>query len=224
MTAAEVVGAISIAISSATISHFLSRKKHRAEVDNIATEVLEKAVEYLRHENAEIRKQIENNREYIEKLERNQEDCDEKARIQNIELAVLRRWIVTKKIESEEIKIFIMDDDDYVRYSFKERFERISITKVDLFRSIEELDDQIYLQPDILILDYYVDHQTIDGFMSRLLAMPEYYPKVIVISGMYKMQADKLPYKDRVTFVSKNEDFVSISVNAVMNFIEKGLK
>lgn len=224
MTAIDVIGNISVALISGVVGYFVSRKKNKAEVDNIATEVLGKTIVFLNKEVEGLRKQIGENKTFIEKLEKQQEDCDEKARIQKIEVDVLRRWIITQKIETDEIVIFIMDDDEYVRYSFKERFERISITKVHLFKSIEELEEFIDMKPEILILDYYIDHKTIDGFMSRLLDTPEYQPKIIVISGMYKMQAEKLPYKDRITFVSKDQDFVSISVNAVMNFIEKGLK
>jgi hypothetical protein len=224
MSATDIMGNLFAALAGGLVSWFINRKKTEAESENLATDILERTLKVVQKESEDLRNQIQANKNYIYKLEKQQDDCDERARVQNIELGILRRWIVNKKIETDEIRIFVMDDDEFVRHSFKERFERISITKVHLLVSIEELRDWIDLKPEILILDYYVNGQTIDKFMEHLFSLTEYRPKVIVISGMYRVQIDSLPFRDKVTFISKDEDFVNIAVNAVMNFIEKGLK
>ncbi len=80
-------------------------------------------------------------------------------------------------------RIFVVDDDAFMRESLKDYLTRDVAHQISVFSTGEECLKHIVEKPDIVILDYFLNSQSKEAAtgMEILQAIKKHYPKIPVI-------------------------------------------
>lgn len=221
-----VIGSVmGIVITAMVTSHF-ARKQRKADTESVVQSYYSKLLQDQEKVNERDRLKIEKLDNQIALLIKQNHECQQEGIARAIEIGILQRFIRDERIEKTEFKIFILDDEKYVRHEFRDKFMKVSVVKTYTFETIEDLEGSLYQQPEILILDYRISGNTIEKLLGKILEGREggYEPHLIIFSGMPKAYIDKLEFQGAFKFFSKDEDFVNQIVVYTMNFIEKKIK
>lgn len=126
----------------------------------------------------------------------------------------------------QQIKVFIVDDDLIYLKSLENSLEESSYYKSELrtFLTGEECIKNLYLQPDVVILDYYlnsIDANAMNG-LKTLAKIKEVDPKikVIMLSGQEspEVAANSIKNGAMEYFVKNDTVFVKIK-NVIKNIV-----
>ena len=128
-------------------------------------------------------------------------------------------------VPNEKWKVFVIEDNKLYLQLLLDYFKRNPKLKFTSFSSGKDCIDQLHLQPDVIIMDYFLEskyHDTGKNSLEVLKQIAELHPTIpiIVLSGKENIQiaVDSLQY-GAYDYVVKNENAFMRLENAIMNII-----
>ena len=108
------------------------------------------------------------------------------------------------------LKVFIVDDNGFCRNMYKQQLRNIGFNKIYTFANGEECLSNMFIQPDVIILDY--DMVTLDG-LQILKIIKTAFPEItiLMISGKNEKQVaiDAMAY-GASAYISKDGKEVNV--------------
>lgn len=222
----EILASITGIVITAMITSHFARKQRKADTESVVQTYYSKLLQDQEKVNERDRLKVEKLEGQIVLLVKQNQDCQQEGIARSIEIGLLQRFIRDERIDKTEFKIFILDDEKDIRHEFRDKFMKVSVVKPYTFGTIEDLEASLYMQPEILILDYRIEGLTIDSLLQKILEGRDngYEPQIVIFSGMPKAYIDKLKFQGSFKFFSKNEDYVNLIVVYTMSYMEKKIK
>ena len=119
----------------------------------------------------------------------------------------------------KDLKVFIVDDDCFCRNIYKQQLTNMGFWDIYMFHNGEECLKNIFMQPDIIVLDY--NMAAIDG-LEVVKIIKRSYPQIrmLMISGQKEKQValDALRY-GASAYISKDGkelDLLSVITNRIV--------
>lgn len=121
--------------------------------------------------------------------------------------------------------IFILEDNPTVLFLLRSQLESAFQCQVKGFQNSQDLLDNMTLNPDLIILDYFFDNKNFENGLTVLqeIKMIDSNLPVIIFSGQHDLQlAVKLIRNGAIDYIDKNEeDFLEhilTSVRTIFNY------
>lgn len=207
---------------------FFTRKKTKQEIRSMVVsdfqsliagqDVLVKSLqeELARLKNQEKRWEVQYN------------ECEQREGISQVRLKLWERRMKELNIPITNVQrfsVFVLDDMEVDRLLFEKKLSQLPNVSVETFETIAQIRSAVINQPDILVLDYKIDHETIDEFVWEIIRNKEFNPKMIVVSGMPEGFDLTLDFRHAIwKFYSKRGDYINQSVNQIVNYINETIK
>lgn len=133
--------------------------------------------------------------------------------------------------EANVNKVFIVEDSDVYRTFLVENISRLTTTNpvkthysIDIFTSGEECIEKLYLKPDVVVLDYFLDSggyiENMNG-LALLKQLKQMSPgtKVIVLSCQTKPEIIKAMMINGAYSYVKKDNYSPLKVNELIESI-----
>jgi hypothetical protein len=195
------------------IVYVLGRKKTEEETKSLIAAQYNGLVTTLNQDRSELRGEVAQNRETIKQQQRDNEECEYRHEVTELEMELIKKKIEFSAIHKETV--FILDDNMMVINEFKNRFSKVSALHYRTFVTTELfLSEARREHPEILILDYMLDGQnTADDVIDQL----GYEPKIIIMSADRNVQSK---YHQRgIQFFYKDDHYVYRIAKAVIQHL-----
>jgi CheY-like chemotaxis protein len=245
MTVLELVG-ITVGAGGFTtvltllINKIADRKKTRSEAEKIANEVMSMVLESVKnqltqsnsrmavmeHESDNDKKKISDLEKQLDTHQQANQECQLSNSLLLVELEAMRKMIMEKSIPIQKIKIAILDDNSMDKFMFEHRLKRVSFLDVHAFTDVDSFMKSIESRPDILIMDYHLGSgMTVESLITKILSLPNYDPKIVVITGDRTAELRESLSKLGVwRFFVKEGPYVNLVTKTILDYLENFLK
>ncbi len=204
-----IISAITIAVG-----YVLTRKKTKAETESIISQQHNDLIIALSKDRNELREEIKENKEHIKRQQFDNEQCEHKHDVVELELQHLKKQIDYKDYHKETV--FVVDDNEITAELFRGFLGRISVINCKVF-----LDHKAFLtevkkeKPGVVILDHFLDKELT---ANDIIIMLGYTPEVFIMSSTKEVHLiyAKTAYK----FFYKGENYVQKISKAVLEHLK----
>ncbi len=203
-------------ISAITIivGYVLTRNKTKAETESLISQQHNDLIIVLSKDRNELREEIKENKEHIRKQQIDNDECEYKHDVVELEMQHLKKQIDYKDYHKETV--FVVDDNGMTAELFRSFLGKVSVINCKVF-----LDHKLFLievqreKPGIVILDHYLDKDMTAADIIKLLG---YTPEVFIMSSTQEVH---LIYADTgYRFFYKGENYVQKISKAVLEHLK----
>jgi hypothetical protein len=245
MTPLEFIGTVIGAggfttVLTLVITSIRDRKKTKNEAEEIAAKVWAMVLDSVKqqllanqaqmtvmeHESDKDKKKISALETNLESVRQQHQECELSNSLLSVELDAMRAMVRETSIPLKKIKIAILDDNSMDKFMFENRLKRISFLEVHAFTDVDAFMKCIDTRPDILIMDYHIGTGvTVETLITKILSLPDYDPKITVITGDRSVELRESLAKLGVwRFYIKEGPYVNMVTKQILEYLENFLR
>lgn len=211
------------AAAGTAAGYFSGKRKNKAEALLLEQQATRNVLEIVNGELTRYREREELTIKKLNELER--QDVQNRLTIHamEVELSVTRDFLDKQYPDRYKFKVFVLDDYEFVLKVLKMHLGKISLIDVQTFDNYNTFIDALSAKPEILIIDYHVDHKhTAADILDVMESIEDYQPKVIIMSGFPEDHIrEKIAPRDVWRIYNKDGLYVYQISKEIMEYVKK---
>lgn len=216
---------LSVLISSsvaALIGMYSGKRKSKAEADSLAQQTASNVLAMVNSELSRLREREEANMKKINELERRDLQNRLTIHAMEAELYITRNLLNQLYPNRHKMKVFVLDDYEFVLRVLKTQLGKISLIDVKTFDSYNEFLGALSERPEILIIDYHLDGKhTANDILDTIEATDGYQPRIIIMSGHEEDHIrEKIGPRNIWRIFNKNGTYVFEISREIMEYVK----